>query len=177
MYKDKKAFEELVGCEIYGISQIPDADGTVYEVHIHARDHDGDWRDYMMFHSQDCCENVRLHDIAGDLSDLLHAGPVLMAECVTQDAEDASESGTWTFYKLATKKGYVTLRWLGESNGYYSEEVTFARRYTQPAPEQPTERGRVARLATLERVKALDFSKVSHENLLRIEQFALRDIW
>lgn len=48
-----------------------------------------------------------------------------MAEEVSQIDENTPEIGTWTFYKLATCKGYVTLRWYGESNGYYSEDVDF----------------------------------------------------
>lgn len=80
---------------------------------------------YLMYHEQDCCENVWLEDVTGELDDLV-GSPILMAEEVTQDGSDDNdclESRTWTFYKFATNKGYVTLRWCGESNGYYSESV------------------------------------------------------
>lgn len=74
-------------------------------------------------------ETVYLEEIVGDLQDLLGA-PVIMAEEVNNaDTPDDSEveltdSFTWTFYRIATKKGLVVLRFLGESNGYYAESVT-----------------------------------------------------
>jgi hypothetical protein len=92
--------------------------------------HAEDGRAFSFYHSQDCCENVTIEDIAGDLSDLV-GSPILMAEEVSNEPEPGfeeecvPESYTWTFYKFATIKGSVTVRWLGTSNGYYSESVTF----------------------------------------------------
>ena len=79
---------------------------------------------FTFFHDQDCCEHVAIEDIVGDLDDLV-GSPVLHAEeSTSNEPKDRwTESCTWTFYKLATAKGYVDIRWYGESNGYYSERV------------------------------------------------------
>jgi len=86
---------------------------------------------FVFFHAQDCCEHVSIEDVCGDLEDLV-GEPLLMAEEVSGETpvdfnEAEHESVTWTFYKFATRKGYVDVRWLGESNGYYSESVSLGR--------------------------------------------------
>ena len=86
---------------------------------------------FVFFHQQDCCEHVSIEDVCGDLQDLV-GEPLLLAEEVSGETpvdfnERYYESVTWTFYKFATRRGYVDVRWLGESNGYYSEGVSLGR--------------------------------------------------
>ena len=83
---------------------------------------------FRLCHEQDCCESVYIEDIAGDLNDLVGA-PLSMAEEVS-NADDppvasdySPDSYTWTYFKFATIKGYVTIRFYGTSNGYYSESA------------------------------------------------------
>jgi hypothetical protein len=91
-----------------------------------------DGRSWTQYHSQDCCEGVEVEDVTGDVGDLIGA-PILLAEEAVSDQwpmdlptpEYRDESYTWTFYKLGTIKGSVTIRWYGSSNGYYSEGVDF----------------------------------------------------
>ena len=87
-------------------------------------------RKFRMYHQQDCCEGVSVEDVCGDVADIV-GSPLTLAEMSTSDknpegvVKKYQDSFTWTFYKLATVKGYMTIRWYGESNGYYSEKVCF----------------------------------------------------
>lgn len=79
-------------------------------------------KQFCLEHIQDCCEDVYIESIVGDLSDLIDS-EILLAEEAYEEDESASEHGSWSFYKLATIKGYVDIRFYGSSNGYYSESA------------------------------------------------------
>ena len=120
-------FKELLGKTLVKITGGVGDEEMIFEVN--------DGSAYKLFHSQDCCESVDINDICGDLNDLI-GPPIIVAEEATSDKNpdgvtpEYQDSFTWTFYKLATAKGHVTIRWYGESNGYYSESVDFVRRET-----------------------------------------------
>ena len=113
-----KTFDDLLGRILYKVTAEND------ELRLYLTE-----TNYVKFyHEQDCCESVYIDDICGDLNDLV-GEPLLMAEQVSNEEFEAEyqrgdeESYTWTFYKFATRKGYVDVRWFGSSNGYYSESV------------------------------------------------------
>lgn len=100
------------------------ATGTKGDEEMLFTDKDGRWVKF--YYEQDCCASCNIEDICGDLSDLV-GSPILHAEEVSSEGTPAPENAdsyTWTFYKFDTIKGSVTVRWLGESNGYYSESVS-----------------------------------------------------
>lgn len=131
---DGGKFSDLLGKVIAAIESTPEQ--------IKFATQDGDV--YVMDHSQDCCESVTVEDICGDLNDLI-GSPILEAEESTSEENPAGvnmgfqDSFTWTFYKLRTIKGGVTIRWYGESNGFYSEGVDFykLKKTAPPTVTQP----------------------------------------
>lgn len=100
--------KDLIGQTIIRI------DKTDYEISFTTKE----GKDYLIYHEQDCCEEVYIKDICGKIKDLVDA-PLLMAEEITDNNDDHE----WTFYKFATIKGYVTIQWYGDPDSYYSTKV------------------------------------------------------
>ena len=113
----QRGMAQMLGKTFVQVTGSVGSDGMMFETATGER--------FLFAHQQDCCETVRINDIVGDLQDLV-GEPLLISEEVkgaTEPDEEHYESYTYTFYKFATRKGYVDVRWLGESNGYYSESV------------------------------------------------------
>jgi hypothetical protein len=113
-----KGIEELIGKTVVNITR-GEEDSLEFET--------DDGYIFKMYHEQDCCEHVFIDDINGDLEDLMDS-PITEASERTSHEGEGEENGydscTWTFYHIATIKGWVTIKWFGTSNGYYSESVS-----------------------------------------------------
>lgn len=111
---------QLVGTTLKSITGAVNGDEILME--------SNEGRKFRLYHDQDCCESVSINDINGELSDLV-GNPLTVAEVTSnsdlQPGQTPEDSFTWTFYRLATIRGTVVIRWLGSSNGCYSEGVSF----------------------------------------------------
>jgi hypothetical protein len=89
-----------------------------------------------MYHEQDCCESVALTDIDAIGIKGIIGNVIALAEKVefSPPSSTYGESETWTFYKLGSQYQTIVMRWLGSSNGYYSEGVTIK---APPATVEP----------------------------------------
>jgi hypothetical protein len=116
MYHDNSVdLESLKGLQINAVNGMGEgSESVVFTL--------SNGKQFTMYHEQDCCESVYLADVCGDIDDLINATIVHFEER-TEGQESDWDSTTYTFYDIQTTKGSVNLRWIGTSNGYYSESV------------------------------------------------------
>lgn len=118
------SFGELVGKTLSDVELISQ-DGVISEIIFKLESGEV----YKMYHEQDCCEDVFVEDITDDVK--LLVGKQILQAYKTSNADgpapEFAKSYTWTFYTISTFDISITIRWLGESNGYYSESVSFKR--------------------------------------------------
>ncbi len=111
---------ELIGERLVGVNNI-DNEVIIFNTES--------GKEFQMYHDQDCCEHVYIDDIAGGNTGDLSGEVVLNAyESSHSDPRPTEDdSGTWTFYWIATNEVTLVIRWYGSSNGYYGEGVDFVR--------------------------------------------------
>lgn len=84
--------------------------------------------------AEDCCNDSWIESIDGDITQILDS-PVTRFEIVSQSVDTRKieikdedfrlqNDATWSFVKIDTKKGGVTIRFLGTSSGFYCEEAS-----------------------------------------------------
>ena len=112
-YRSITQFEQLQGMTITAVVYKETSESLLIHLNTHVLE---------MLHHQDCCETVYLADVVGSFEDLIGYPLLEVSESIV-DIATAGMSSTASYYNFKTVKASVQLRWVGESNGYYSETV------------------------------------------------------
>jgi len=126
MKEEKEAkFEELTGLEITKI---------VFQKYFGENDsikfycNNGYAYEMCVDNTSGCHVGIGLELIDGNLLNIINT-PILEAYLATntRKIDGPLESETWAFYRIVTNEETVVMRWIGSSNGYYSEVVDFTK--------------------------------------------------
>ena len=112
-YRNSINIEQLTGMTITAVVYKETNESLLIHLNTHVLE---------MIHHQDCCETVYLADVVGSFEDLI-GYPLLEVSESSVNTNSADMSSTATYYNFNTVKASVQLRWVGESNGFYSETV------------------------------------------------------
>ena len=112
-YRSTSKFEQIQGMTITAVVYKEADESLLIHLNTHVLE---------MIHHQNCCETVYLADVVGSFEDLI-GYPLLEVSESTVNTESEDKSSTASYYNFKTVKASVQLRWVGESNGYYSETV------------------------------------------------------
>ena len=113
-YKHAINVEQLTGMTITAVVYKESNESLLIHLNTHVLE---------MIHQQDCCEIVYLADVVGSFEDLIGYPLLEVSESFAEGELEGYESSTVSYYNFNTVKARVQLRWVGESNGYYSETV------------------------------------------------------
>jgi len=80
-------------------------------------------RQVRIFHDQDCCESVAIKGTDGEWHNLIGKPIVEATQEESQDDTSEFESCTHTQLSFRVDDATVISRWIGTSNGCYSESV------------------------------------------------------
>jgi hypothetical protein len=112
-------FSDLVG----EVLEAVDIDGGENQILLTTRS----GRRFMVYHEQDCCESVRMVGQDGSFDKLI-GKPIVEARGsavdTSEEATDSSQTTTTLVFRVDDQT--VISRWIGDSNGYYSESVDIA---------------------------------------------------
>ncbi|MDL2250486.1 hypothetical protein LJC51_07535 [Lachnospiraceae bacterium OttesenSCG-928-J05] len=108
-------YEELLASPVIKV----ECQAFDYELHFYLEN----GKHYKFFHDPVSDESALITDITGNLDDL--RGQLIIAELVDNydEMDSYGDIFEWTFYKFATAKGYVTVRWEGHGTTWYSTSV------------------------------------------------------